>query len=301
MTGGKNPSRFSRCVAWLPALIFSALLALAILGAVMMQALTSEELHVQTATGDGVVGQQMERVEAEIRDLAEEYHFDADRVIAKLSADELRETDRQMAEWWTRIVRDGVMDETPRWSSSELRAEIESTVDPASLEADETAGDIAREVGYSLEKTVQKTLMPVRRALITMGVRVVTRKVDLPAIVRLTGQLPPAAMAVCLLLAGVIALLLGRKIRVSLKYYGAAFAGAGISVAAGFGVLCLFNIPGRVREASEGLANQMSRLSTTIMLESIGATAVLLAAGYACLVLYQRGTGKKKIRNGEHP
>jgi len=45
----------------------------------------------------------------------------------------------------------------------------------------------------------------------------------------------------------------------------------------------------------------MSRLSTTIMLESIGATAVLLAAGYACLVLYQRGTGKKKIRNGEHP
>ena len=297
----RNPSLPARIAAWPAAMLLTIALAVTLIGRAGTQILTSEDLHVSTATNEEIVTAQMERMSDAVRDLAEEYHFDADRVIAALDRDEFLATDKALAEWWTRITTKGVLDnEIPAWSADSLLETIECSFDPEMIQEEQEIREIARGIGLLLEKTARRMQMPVRRTLIMLGFRYLDKRIDLPGIMRIAIRLPKAGIAACLLFAGLVALLMGRRIGTSLKYFGAATGGAGISCLAGLILIRSVNIRGMIRESSEGLANQMDAMMGTVTTEYILCATALLITGYVCLYLYVRRAGEHAVCGGNH-
>lgn len=297
----EKPCLLCRIAAWGCALLMTVTLSAALLGYGTVRAVTSEELHISAATNDRIITDQIARVSRRVEELAEDYSFSAGDVLAGITREDFEALNRETAVWWTRIVNEGRIETIPAWSAGPIRPVIEATLDDEKIPAGRTRFEVASEVSSILEKSVQDTMMPVRKALITLGVRYLKRRIDLPGAVRMASQAPGFGAAVSLILAGMIALLLAKDIRRSLKYYGAAFAGAGISAAAGGILIRMLDIPGMVRQATDGFADQLDMTMGTVMLESGIAAAVLLAAGFACLILYTRAPGKKTAAGGLNP
>ena len=285
-----KPALPARIAAWGIAFLLTVTLTIAALGgpAAYHRILTDENLHISIATDESVIAEQTDRIAARIRELAEDYGFDADEVIGEISREETEEINRQAAEWWTRIVSEGIMDEIPVWTAYEqISQAVYDTMDQArypDTDRDETAKGIVSEI----EKVVTQTVMPFRKALVTVAVRYANRKIDLPGIIRFISEIPLIAGAMSLLFSGIIAFLLGKRIIVSLKYYGAAFAGAGLSSLAGILLVRTADISELIRAASERLDHQVQMMLNTVVTETWICTAVLFVAGMICLILYNQ-------------
>ena len=292
-----RPALIARIAAWGCAFLLTVTLAVTVLTgpAALNRVFTSEDLHVRTATDESVIREQQEKVYGEIRELAEDYGFSAEEVIRMIPRKAFVSVNEQTARWWTRIVTEGAMDEIPAWTAGEeITDAIAGSLSGETIpeEQEETAGGIAGEI----EKAMNRTVMPFRKALVKLAVRYVSRKADIPGIIRFAAQIPLAGLAVSFLLAGVIALLLGKRIRWSLKFYGAAFAGAGISALAGIFLIRDADIGGMIRAASEGLNHQVQAMLGTVETEMIAAAAILCVLGIVCLVCYIR----EPARHGKH-
>lgn len=293
MSGQKNPCALSRALAWILAFMLAGTLAVTIMSAGAGTALSSEDLHVRASVSDSVVREQKEKIDARIRELAEEYAFSTDAVTGTITEETIRELDQEYARWWTRIVNEGVIGDVPEWSSAELENAIAENMEAAGENAAERAGEAAG----AIEKTIHETLMPVRKALITLGLKFIRKRIDLPSAIRLLGQLPLAGAAFCLALAGLIALLTARKTRLGLKYFGTAAAGAGLSVIAGFIMVSLLGIPKMILESSVVLGHQADILIRPVATGCVLFAAVLIAGGFLLLYLYRNG--KPKARRAE--
>ena len=285
----------ARIAAWGCAFLLTVALAVTVLAgpAALNRVITSEDLHVRTATDESVIREQQEKVYGEIRELAEDYGFSADEVIRLIPREAFVSVNEQTARWWTRIVTEGAMDEIPAWTAGEeITDVIAASLNGETEEQEETAGGIAGEI----EKAMNRTVMPFRKALVKLAVRYVSRKADIPGMIRFAAQIPAASFAVSFLLAGVIALLLGKRIRWSLKFYGAAFAGAGISALAGIILIREADIGAMIRAASEGLNHQVQAMLGTVETETIAAAVLLCVLGFVCLAFYIR----EPARHGKH-
>ena len=87
-----------------------------------------------------------------------------------------------------------------------------------------------RVIAADLTDIVERTVFPMRGTLMTKGMDLAQSKADIPGIIRTVRKLPPLGLVLCILAAGMIALLLGREIQQSLKHFGTALAGAGIII-----------------------------------------------------------------------
>ena len=278
-----------RALAWMLALMLAFMLSLTVFAAAADLAVTSEWLHTRASMNDSVVSEQMERIQGRIRELAQDYSFDAEAVAALISRDSIRDMDQEYARWWTRIVREGTIAETPEWSFGELQNRIEETMDPAAAGDEETAHELAGEAASALEKTVHETLMPVRRALITLGVNWLRKRIDFPSASRLLGQIPFACAAVCLLISGLIMLAVSRHPRFGLKAFGTAAAGAGITVLAGMVTVMAVDLPQMLQQSSAVLAHQAGILLRPVLAACLVCAALMTAGGYICLYRYRKG------------
>ena len=297
-----RPALPARIAAWGIAFLLTVTLTITALGglAAVNRVFTGEELHVRTATGEDVIREQMDKVSGEIRELAEDYSFSAEAVISVLSREDFEELNRETAKWWTRIMTDGIMDEIPAWTAD---ARVTEAI-AASLEPEKTPGEewdeTVKGIAIAIEKAVNRTVMPFRKALVTLAVRYTSRKADLPGMIRFAAQIPLAGIALSFLLAGVIALLLGKQIRWSLKYYGAALAGAGLSSLTGLILIRNADLGGMIRAASEGVYHQAQSMMRVVAAETWTAAAVLFIAGMICLVCYIREPGRHRTHGGAH-
>ncbi len=287
MSTKKNiPYLPARIAAWVCAVLLTIVLACTLLGMTAARMLTSEENHVRISTDRQVIAGQMEKIAGAVRDLAEEYGFSAGPVIDAIPQDEITELNTQMARWWTRIATEGIMEDVPSWSADSLIPVIMETMDPGKASDDpyEKAAEAAGKIG----KTVGEAAMPVRTSVISFGVRYLNRRIDLPGAARTVSRLPMLGGAVCLLLAGLIALLTSGKVRSSLKYYGAAFGGAGISAAFCMILAGTAGIQGMISRSSEVMSRQTGLAIRGMVLEGGLYILILLAAGAVCLIMYTR-------------
>lgn len=297
-----RPAVPARIAAWGITFLLTVMLTITALGgpAAVHRVLTSEELHIRTATEDSVIQEQMDRIAGSIRDIAEEYGFSADDVTGMISREEIADVNNRAASWWTNIVSEGVMDEIPAWTvSEEINNIILNAMDTADIpeeEQEETAKGAANEI----EKAVNRTVMPFRKALITLAFRYVSKKTDLPGIIRFVSRVPQCAAAASLLLAGVIAFLLGKRIRFSLKYYGAAFAGAGLSALTGILIIRGFDISGMIRASSERLDHQVQSMMRAVVTETWICAAALFVLGMGCLLWYNHLAARADHRGGAY-
>lgn len=286
MTKKTKPCLPARIAAWAAAVLLTIALTGTLLGTTAARMLASEESHIRISTDRQVIAGQMERIAGIVRDLAEEYGFSPEPVISAVSRDEITDLNTRMAKWWTRIVTEGIMDDVPSWSADSLIPTIMETTDPEKVSGDlyENAAEAAGE----LEKAIRETAMPVRISLISFGVRYLNRRIDLPGAVRTVSQLPLLGAAACLLLAGLIALLTAKKIRISLKYYGAAFGGAGIAAAFCMILAGTAGIQGMISRVSETMSRQTGLAVREMALEGGLYILILLTAGVICLARYIR-------------
>ena len=273
----RNPSIPARIAAWIAALVLTFTMTLTLIGWTCVSILASEDLYVRTATDEDVVTGQMERVSSIIRELSVRYGFSADHVIAALDREEFAGADREMAQWWSRITTEGTMDpEVPAWSADSLLPVIEESLDPGMIPEDQYSTEVAQEIVFALEKEATRTMMPIRRTLITLGFRYLDKRIDMPGAIRLINSMPLAGLAVCILLAGLIALFSGRRIRTSLKYYGGAFGGAGLSAIFALIMIRHLGIIDMIRKSSESLADQIHIMTRSAETGYIIGIAVLL-------------------------
>ncbi len=297
-TKKENPCISARIAAWVCAVLLTVALACTLLSITAVRMLTSEESHIRISTDRKVIAGQMEKIAGAVRDLAEEYGFSAEPVIRAIPQDDISELNIQMARWWTRIATEGIMESVPSWSAESLIPAIMETMDPGKVSGDPF--DKAAEAAGEIEKTVQEAAMPVRTSLIAFGVRYLNRRVDLPGAVRTASRFPALGGAACLLLAGMIALLTARKVRTSLKYYGAAFGGAGIAAAFCMILAGTAGIQEMISRVSEGMSRQTGLAIRGLVLEGGLYILILLAAGAACLIIYTRPEKNGNHRGGKY-
>lgn len=296
-----KPALPARAAAWGVSFLLTLTLTVTILlgPPAANRILTSEDLHIRTATENDVILKQMNRVTETIRELAADYSFHADEVISLLTRTQFLELNEKCARWWTRIVREGMMEDIPVWNAGEdITDAIAGSLDPNVYEDEADRTETAVGIANTIEKTVNRTVMPFRKALVRLAVRYVSRKADIPGIIRFVSLLPLASLAFSLLLAGLIALLCAKRIRWSLKYYGAAFAGAGISTAAGILLALRVDVSGMLQAASEGLNRQAEGMLRVSYVEIWALTAVFIIMGFACLAVYIREPARHKKRGG---
>ncbi len=102
---------------------------------------------------------------------------------------------------------------------------------------------------------------------------------------------PWAALALCALLAGLIALIASPKAGGSLLYIGSALGGAALVLAVLMILYLAAGILPMIREASEGLAIQYQNVTAAAMLRS-GILAAGMAAGCILCIARSRKNGQ---------
>ena len=288
MSKAKQGTAFpaEKAAAWLFTFLLSAFLTMSILCALAVQMMTSTGLHLTIATGDDVVNEQIRYIHGKIDEMAEEYGFEAATVKKSVSADEIRSFNKDVATWWSLLLTQGKMKDTPSWYSSEIEESLYNATRMKNLDEDTQA------LSEDLTALVQNTLFPLRESLMSKGNSIIQENVDVPSLIRAVRRLPMLAITVCLFTAGVVALLLGREIRQCLKQYGTAVAGAGMAVAVFILIILYLQPADMIAEASVPFANVFRAVTARFSTAGGIAAAVAAAAGYLCLFLYNRG--KKK-------
>lgn len=240
---------------------------------------------------DGVIREEMELARERIGELAELHGFDAEPVIGAVSEETLRDLNSQASGWWSTLLREGKPGEPLQWDAEE----VEKAIVPDSLqnpeenpaEAEYLKSSTAEEVRNSITRMV----LPMRQQTIRLGMQEIGKRVDLPSLVSFFLGVPWAVLALCALLAGLIALLDGRKFHAALTFIGSAFGAAALVLAALVLLFMNAGIQQMIGEASAGLAIQYrSVISGSAVLAGILAAA--LAAGCILCLAFSRKGGK---------
>lgn len=290
---GKKAFPHERGIAWAATFLLTVFLALFLLTALFVQALTSAGLHAGTATNDSILDEQVRSIYGYIDLLAEEYGFSPESVKTAVSREDLKKFNLDAAAWWTRVLTEGESGSVPRWYSSEVEQAVTAAMD------NEKTKDDPRTVIAELSDKIDRTVFPLRETLLTTGLEFANEKADIPGIVRSVRKLPMLFLALSVLAAGLIMLLMGREPFRSLKYFGTALAAAALVLITAGITLAVMQMKDMLAQASTGLASEFGTLMRTICLEGGGAALILLLAGAACLYLYRNGGIKHRQETAE--
>ncbi len=281
------PRTAERGCSWAVTFLLMIFLTLTILSFTALRMITSAGLHLSVAADDSLLDHQMQEICANIDLMAAEYGFPADEVKATVSRDELKEFNRKTAEWWTRLLTEGEGGVNPRWYSGSIEDIVYAAAGDQLLREEEP-----QTVVTELTKMIEYTVFPIRETTVAFGSKFVKDRVDIKGIIRSVQKLPMLCLMASLACAGLIALLLGREPFLSVRHYGTAAAASGLTVLAACITFLAVRPLTMITEASAGLAEEFGTL-TDKGGAGMGAAAVfLLAAGYLCLILYRRKTGR---------
>ena len=271
-----------RGAAWILTFLLTVMLSVTLLSVIAVQGLSSAGFHLSVATDEGLMDTQMAHIHEQVDRMAEEYGFSAEAVKTSISREELKEKNSEAAAWWTMLLTEGEMGGFPRWDASSIEEAVYSTIDA------EKSAEEPRAVVADVVTVVERTVFPMRESLLTAGMKYAETAVDLAGSIRSLRKVPLFALALSLLIAGLIALLLGREIFRSLKHFGSAAAGTGLVLLAVCAAVWIMRPGEMIAQASERLAGTFSFLMGRIGLSTGIMIVLLLAIGYSCLILYRK-------------
>ncbi|MBR2823959.1 MAG: hypothetical protein IKE24_09760 [Clostridia bacterium] len=278
-TKKKNlPARGWNIPAAALALILTAALWVTLMGAAGLWTVSSPRLYERVALAQEAVDSQMTRIAAEIAAIGERNGFDPSPVAAAVSRESVEDLNRQVIAWWTGFAGTGELGDAPscHYDLKEILEKDEGFM--ASLE-EMTVNSTVERVETQVDRAVRKSAVMFRDELIQGGMKRVAGRVDLPEIMEILRRLPLLGGAVSLLLAGLIALLLSRRIQLAGQYIGGALSGCGLLTLLSLGLIRALNPGEPIGEASAALQALYLRLERILTLESIGAAAFLMIVG----------------------
>ena len=237
-----------------------------------------------------VIREEQQLAKERITKLAGLYGFEAEPVISLVSEDTLRDLNSQASQWWGTLIRKGKPGETLRWNTSELEQVLASDPLLKEQESEEREEYLEVSAAEDVRSSILHMVLPMRTQVIRLGMREIGKRVDLPSIVSFFLDVPWAALALCALLAGLIALLQGKKFHDAALYIGSALGGAALVLAALMVLYLCAGILPMIREASAGLTIQYQSVVSGTMIRA-GILAAAMAAG--CILCL---SGKRRNR-----
>ena len=279
--------------AWIAAVLLTGFLMITIISTITVQIMTSTGLHLAAATDGKKVDEQLSHIYESVDRMAEEYGFSADAVKETVSREEITEKNKEAAAWWTRLMTEGEMGSFPRWDSGS----IEDIIFPSI--SDGTGHGDPKTIVSDLTGMIERTIFPIRESLLKIGMNFVKSEADLAGIIQSIRKIPMFGLVLCILTAGLIALFTGRDIIRSLKYYGTAFAAAGLILLVLCVTVAIADPVEMIAQASERVAGEIGVLIGKVGLETGAVVLFLLVTGYFCLILFRRRSRKKNISDPE--
>ena len=270
-----------KIILWLLALMLTGTLILFSSSFLGRQVIAPAMNEDGAPVSDSVIRAERQLVKERMDRMAELYSMPAEQVTELVDEETLKDLNGQSARWVSSILMTGKPTDEIKWDTDKLEELLYSQ--PARV-------DLPSPRVEDVSRSVIRTVLPVRQELIDPGLKKVRERIDLPNVLTFFAGFPWAALALCALLAGLIALLETRNIRHSLQYIGAA-AGAAAIVLIALAVLYLCaGIEPMIREASKGMMIHYQDIFSHTAVRAAVLTAVMIACCAVCMILSRRSS-----------
>ena len=232
---------------------------------------------------DAVIREEQQLARERVTRLADLYGFDAEPVVSLIGEETLRDLNSQASRWWSTVLQDGTTGESLRWDTRELEQVLASDPRLAANKDPERDEYLEVSAAEDVRNSILRMVLPMRVQVIRLGLQEIGKRIDLPNIITFFLEVPWAALALCALLAGLIALLQGKKFHDAALYIGSAMGGAALVLAALMALYLCAGILPMIREASAGLTIQYRSILSGTMIRAGILTAALAAGCVLCL------------------
>ncbi len=284
------PGAFAHTVSAVLALLMTLCLFLSGCTALVSHLINNTSLHESVALSDEVLAAQKEKIFAKVDALTETYSFNKETVTAFLTDDAIKSYNQEVIAWWTSLLGTAPSLSAPAWPTTDMTEAI--MADEQFKESTSTGRRraIARdEIAAVIAQTVQETVLPVRSALISLGMSQVLQRISVAKYTSVLPHLPWILLGVSAMLMCLTVLVMARRPLRALAYIGGAVAAAGLLMLLMSAGITLLNIPGWIGQVSSMLSLQCSLLLGKLMpvLWISGGAALLL--GLVLIGLHQHG------------
>lgn len=232
---------------------------------------------------DAVIREEQQLARERVTRLADLYGFDAEPVVSLIGEETLRDLNSQASRWWSTVLQDGTTGESLRWDTRELEQVLASDPRLAANKDPERDEYLEVSAAEDVRNSILRMVLPMRVQVIRLGLQEIGKRIDLPNIITFFLEVPWAALVLCALLAGLIALLQGKKFHDAALYIGSAMGGAALVLAALMALYLCAGILPMIREASAGLTIQYRSILSGTMIRAGILTAALAAGCVLCL------------------
>ena len=221
---------------------------------------------------DAVIREEQELARKRVAELSGLYGFDAETAAAAIDEDTLRDLNRQASGWWGTLLQTGTADDAISWSTVKVEQALASDPVLNAMEDREQAEYLATVSTDAIRESIVRMVLPMRLPTIRLGLQEIGKRADITNLINFSVDIPWTALALCALLAGLIALLGKQGSGDARQYIGSAI------------------LP-MIREASAGLTIQYRSVISGAMVRGV-LLAAALAAG--CILCLAGSRGKKE-------
>ena len=240
---------------------------------------------------ENVLREEERLVRERVEKLAQLYGFSAGPVLEAIGEETLADLNRQASLWWNSVLAEGVSGDDLTWDTSKVEQALEEDPGLLAMENREKADYLAVSAVQDIRTAVIRIVLPVRQELFQLGLQIAGEKIDLLNVLTFFLGVPWAALALCALLAGLIALLEGARIRRSFRYIGASLGAAALLMIALGAVSARAGIRGMIGDASESLGVMYGDMASRTLLRAGILTAGMIVL---CVLLLALGRSRKQ-------
>lgn len=279
-----------KVLCWVLALLLTGTLALFGFSYSVSRAVDPAMREGGAVPSENVQQMEMQLIRSKVEELAPAWGFSAETAMKYITPEKLAGMNKQAALWWNGLLVRGEPGDAPAFDTGEMAAAFTADMAPAGGgdAPGEEAEMRAAEAANAVSESIQRIVLPLRLPIIGKGLAEASARVDLGNVIRFLLGIRWAALALCALLAGLIALLESRRLRESLKYIGAAMGAAVLVTAAGAVLYILSGVDRLIAGASPSLSVQYASLFSAAGIRLAVYTGVLLAGCIVCLICCRR-------------
>lgn len=284
----RMPGKLAHMSAMILTFLLMLSLVLACLTWQLNRIATDSAMHENIAVDSRVAAMQMERIEAKVLTLAQEYSFRPETVMQRITDEALADYNREVVAWWMGYLKGETEMEIPEWDVSEIEQAVrEDELFKESVPANmrrSTARDL---IAYEVGVTVKKAVLPVRADILSIVMPKVLENVDMATYMHYLAMAPQLCGALAAALALLILLVMLRRVSKAGLYIGAGMAASALCLAGIGAAAYLLNITGMIGEISRLLAAQVSLLTKQLALQAGLFAGVVLVIGLVLIGLHQ--------------
>lgn len=240
---------------------------------------------------DAVIREEQELARKRVAELSGLYGFDAETAAAAIDEDTLRDLNRQASGWWGTLLQTGTADDAISWSTVNVEQALASDPVLNAMEDREQAEYLATVSTDAIRESIVRMVLPMRLPTIRLGLQEIGKRADITNLINFSVDIPWTALALCALLAGLIALLGKQGSGDARQYIGSAMGAAALVLVVLLILYMSIGVLPMIREASAGLTIQYRSVISGAMVRGV-LLAAALAAG--CILCLAGSRGKKE-------